>query len=475
MARLFLLLAILAATLMPGCLLHAQEGRQGASIIMISSDRALSRYLDEGPLPGDIVVLEAGQYERPQTFNVEPEAGLPVIIIGRHAFDHLTEKLGRPGSNPEEIRQLSERFFALPASPIGAEIDHDLLTDVSIENWQFEGGDWFISGLNIEAAPRRGYLLIFKGAANSHDRVTFTHNRLSNCDPSPEDCRWEKRDRHGKKDNGGYLITVGSEVEVVRIENNTFERLRGYLLILVKNGNQGTVISGNSFRDLRPWADNVGEAILLGSVPTVDDKDSPPVFSPLGAVIERNLFEHANAEYELISVKSAKNRIVGNRIINSKAHLSLRDGEETIVEDNEIFRSAGIRVMGERQVIRRNRIVYPLGNRALWFENGAHQAGYVCYAENETSEAPLSWRYRAAKDPVVVENRIIVSPGGADTAISRSKEDRHCYWSACGRTPVPLPCGDILSDETFHSILTENGNQIMPLRALPSTEIPVDR
>ena len=76
-------------------------------------------------------------------------------------------------------------------------------------------------------------------------------------------------------------------------------------------------------------------------------------------IVENNFFDRCNGEVEIISVKSGKNIIRNNTFFESRGTLTLRHGNNNLIEGNvfignQVDHTGGIRVINENQVIRNN-------------------------------------------------------------------------------------------------------------------------
>lgn len=75
--------------------------------------------------------------------------------------------------------------------------------------------------------------------------------------------------------------------------------------------------------------------------------------------IENNYFDRCDGELEIISSKSGKNQILNNTFFESRGTLTMRHGNDTLVEGNVFFgngvdHTGGIRVINARQTVRNN-------------------------------------------------------------------------------------------------------------------------
>jgi len=461
--------------------LHAQVGPR-VRVLEIVSERELSAIADQALFrPGDVIVLADAKLTRPQflSSSLVPSDDEPTYLVGRAYYLHVLKKYGLTKTDLEEYREARALLVKkavqtrkLSEKP-GARVEPEHLTPLSLSQITFLHGNWVFSGFDLSAHTDRGTLIVIGGSSvDARARVQLVGNRLSNCDAGFRNCKWSKVLNNGTRRNGGTLVRVRASGAGSVISNNLFEYLRGFLLIFVENGATGTEIVANTFRHLETWGDNAAEAVHLGVVPSVKGPNDAPSFSYLNSIVAFNLFENASAENELIGVKSSGNHIVGNRISDSRSGISLRDGSDTVIEDNTIIRSYGIRVMGDRQIIRNNHISLPINNFGIWFENGAGRAGYECttvsVGERKVwiQSEPLRWLYRPARAPVVSGNLIEVPQGGEAHAIARRNVEKSCAWERCdGNLSSRIPCDRQLSDAEMDAILSPAAvNEIRTVR-----------
>lgn len=79
--------------------------------------------------------------------------------------------------------------------------------------------------------------------------------------------------------------------------------------------------------------------------------------------IESNLFVHAHGEgQEIVSLKSNRNRVIGNTIRGTRGGITLRNGNYNTVQENFIFAEGteaayGIRITGEHHTITNNTVM----------------------------------------------------------------------------------------------------------------------
>lgn len=112
---------------------------------------------------------------------------------------------------------------------------------------------------------------------------------------------------------------------------------------------------------------------------TVRISTSGQSLSSSHTILENSVFEQCNGESEIISSKSGHNIFRNNTFLNSDGALTLRHGHDALVEGNFFIntldrrssRCNGIRVIGERQMIRNNYFLnLPMGARAIQVQYG---------------------------------------------------------------------------------------------------------
>ncbi len=118
-------------------------------------------------------------------------------------------------------------------------------------------------------------------------------------------------------------------------------------------------------------------------------------------VVEDNYFDRCNGEVEIISNKSGHNIFRGNVFFESRGTLTLRHGNDNLVENNVFFgngvdHTGGIRLINKRQTIRNN---YMLGLTGSRF-------GSALTIMNGVPDSPIN-RYHQVEDSLVENNTII--------------------------------------------------------------------
>lgn len=112
-------------------------------------------------------------------------------------------------------------------------------------------------------------------------------------------------------------------------------------------------------------------------------------------IVENNYFEHCNGEHEIISNKSCQNTFRNNTFYECQGTLTMRHGNETLVENNYFFgnrkpNTGGIRIINESQIVRNNYCEGLTGYRfrgALVIMNGVPDSPINRYFQVRDSEA----------------------------------------------------------------------------------------
>lgn len=120
-------------------------------------------------------------------------------------------------------------------------------------------------------------------------------------------------------------------------------------------------------------------------------------------LVENNYFDRCNGELEIISSKSGRNIFRGNLFYESRGTLTMRHGNDTLVENNVFFgngmdHTGGIRVINKRQTVRNN---YMHGLRG-------HRFGGALVVMNGVPDSPIN-RYHQVEDSIIEHNSIIAS------------------------------------------------------------------
>ena len=118
-------------------------------------------------------------------------------------------------------------------------------------------------------------------------------------------------------------------------------------------------------------------------------------------VVENNVFDRCNGELEIISNKSGGNVFRGNLFMESRGTLTMRHGNNAVVEDNVFLgngvpNTGGIRVINKGHVVRNNYLHGLTGYRF----------GAAFTVMNGVPDSPLN-RYHQVEDVLMENNSII--------------------------------------------------------------------
>ena len=119
--------------------------------------------------------------------------------------------------------------------------------------------------------------------------------------------------------------------------------------------------------------------------------------------VENNYFDRCDGELEIISSKSGKNKILNNTFFESRGTLTMRHGNNTLVEGNVFFgndvdHTGGIRVINAGQTVRNN---YMEGLKGTRF-------GGALVVMNGVPNGPIN-RYDPVINAVIENNSLINS------------------------------------------------------------------
>ena len=150
-------------------------------------------------------------------------------------------------------------------------------------------------------------------------------------------------------------IVVQTSARDAEIDSNLFENTDEINIYLPvgRSGSpsKGTHIHNNSFMNIPRDSKNVSETMHLGrNWPDASDRN-------LDSLIEYNFFKDASGEDETIGFKSHKNHVRRNLLVNNNSHMSIRGGDDNIVEENIWIGqkyNICVRVVGARNIIRNN-------------------------------------------------------------------------------------------------------------------------
>jgi len=152
-------------------------------------------------------------------------------------------------------------------------------------------------------------------------------------------------------------------------------------------------IDHNYFGPRSVLGSNGGETIRIGN--------SWNSLSDSLTTVENNFFDRCNGEVEIISNKSGGNVFRGNVFYESRGTLTLRHGNNNLVEDNvfignRVPHTGGIRVINKNQVVRNNYMYGLTGHR--------FGGGFVIM--NGIYDSPIN-RYHQVDNALIENNSII--------------------------------------------------------------------
>ncbi|WP_400077438.1 polysaccharide lyase 6 family protein [Winogradskyella sp. R77965] len=161
----------------------------------------------------------------------------------------------------------------------------------------------------------------------------------------------------------------------------------------VENNHQ---IDHNYFGPRPDLGENGGETIRIGTS-TNSMKSSK-------TIVEYNTFKQCDGEIEIISNKSGDNIFRNNLFVESQGTLTLRHGNNALVENNvflgnNVSRTGGIRIINEGHIVRNNLLVGLTGN--------GYRGPIVIM--NGVPNSPLN-RYHQVKN-VDIQNNTIINCG----------------------------------------------------------------
>ncbi len=187
-----------------------------------------------------------------------------------------------------------------------------------------------------------------------------------------------------------------------RVDHNNFtgKTSPGTTLVVWLKGDEHTEnnhkIDNNVFGPRPNLGTNGGETIRIGTS-TNSMKSSK-------TLVERNVFANCDGEIEIISNKSCDNIFRDNLFVASKGTLTLRHGNNALVErnvflGNGVSNTGGIRIINQGHIVRNNFLIGLLGD------------GYrgAIVVMNGVPNSPLN-RYHQVKN-VDIQNNTIINSG----------------------------------------------------------------
>ncbi|MGJ8548942.1 chondroitinase-B domain-containing protein [Winogradskyella wichelsiae] len=250
-------------------------------------------------------------------------------------------------------------------------------------NYVIVSGLWFKDGKSTQ----KHVVQFRKNSKEFANNCRFTNSTISYFDVIDDNIKNHWVDIWGKNN---------------RIDHNNFtgKTSSGTTLVVwlkgeehIKNNHQ---IDHNFFGPRPELGENGGETIRIGT--------SANSMKSSKTIVESNTFKQCNGEIEIISNKSGDNTFRNNLFIESKGTLTLRHGNNALVENNvflgnNIPKTGGIRIINEGHIVRNNLLVGLAGN---------DYRGPIVIM-NGVPNSPLN-RYNQVKN-VDIQNNTIINCG----------------------------------------------------------------
>ena len=198
-----------------------------------------------------------------------------------------------------------------------------------------------------------------------------------------------------------------------RIDHNNFtgKTSEGTTLVVWLKGEEHIEnnhrIDNNLFGTRPDLGKNGGETIRIGT--SANSKKSSKT------LVERNVFANCDGEIEIVSNKSCDNIFRDNLFVGSKGTLTLRHGNNALVENNVflgngVSKTGGIRVINEGHIVRNNLLI------------GLQGDGYrgAIVVMNGVPNSPLN-RYHQVKN-VDIQNNTIINSGPIGFGVGKDDE-----------------------------------------------------
>ncbi|HMP08260.1 MAG TPA: chondroitinase-B domain-containing protein, partial [Lacipirellulaceae bacterium] len=206
------------------------------------------------------------------------------------------------------------------------------------------GSHLVVDGLRFEggALAANDHVVEFRGSLGQATHSRLTNSTIVNYNPANINTRYFWVSLYGQHN---------------RVDHNRFEGQShsGIAVVMWRRTSAADhhLIDSNHFLNRPPGNDNGFETIRIG--------DSNQSLSNSYTTVQNNLFERIDGEIEMISNKSGFNTFRYNTFRESAGTLTLRHGNDNLVEGNFFLgagksQSGGVRVIGERQTVINNYI-----------------------------------------------------------------------------------------------------------------------
>lgn len=216
-----------------------------------------------------------------------------------------------------------------------------------------------ISGAYIEASgllftgDYKGSTAILEFASSSHHcRMTEMSIESYNTSDKTKDYKWVSLHGHHNR------------VDYCHFENKT--NAGTLLVVWLESGVEAChQIDHNRFYRRTPNLDENGKEINAQEIIRIGDSKTSMQYA--SCVVESNLFEECNGEMEIISNKSCGNIYRNNTFMSCVGTLTLRHGNDCLVDGNFFFgngvkNTGGVRIIGEDHTVINNYFEDLMGN-----------------------------------------------------------------------------------------------------------------
>ena len=245
-------------------------------------------------------------------------------------------------------------------------------------------GDWLVvDGLRFDGGALGGndHIVEFRGNRGAATNSRFTNSAIINYNPASIDTRYFWVSLYGQNN---------------RVDHNYFEGQNhsGVTVVVWRDSDAADQhrIDSNHFADRPDGNGNGFETVRVGT--------SDNSLSDSFTTVENNLFENVDGEIEIISNKSGNNAYRYNTFRDSSGTLTLRHGNDNLVEGNFFLGegksgSGGVRVIGERQTLVNN-----------YFAGLDGRAGGAISISAGVPDSAVN-QYFQVKDAVLAHNTIV--------------------------------------------------------------------
>lgn len=193
-------------------------------------------------------------------------------------------------------------------------------------------------------------------------------------------------------------------------------------------------------------------------------------------LVENNYFDRCDGEVEIISSKSGGNIFRGNVFFESSGTLTLRHGNDTLVENNIFFgngkdHSGGIRVINENQTVRNNYMEGLMGTgfaSALTVMNGVPNSPINRYVQVDNA---------VVENNSVINSRRVTFNAGADAERSAPPVNSRFKGNILSGTNAAdfIKIQDDIAGITFAQNYLANGEADKPLNGVKRAPVTFAR